>query len=463
MINTEVITTAASKTKRVLIIDDERSAREGLSELVQSWGYTTTTAKDGQEAIEIINSFHPDLIICDLVMPKMDGITMLKKIRQHSDAMAIILTAQGSIDSAVEAIKEGACDYLTKPIDIIRLQNLLGQLSEKSDIVDEIKRLRRELREFGKFGSLIGKSELMKELFRQIEIAAPTGASVLINGESGTGKELVARAIHDMSPRRAGSFIAINCSAIPPFLLESEIFGYDKGAFTGANRTKEGCYELAHNGTLFLDEISEMATELQSKLLRVLEDGTFRRIGGKQELRADVRLVAASNTPFKKALAKGKLREDLYYRLNVFCLELPSLQDRPEDIPLLVQYFINEFNRENSKSVRGADAQTLQCLQSHIWPGNVRELRNIIERAVIVAKQDLLTMDDMPTPIKVGTTHTTKAAAGPHLRVAIGSPLKEVENRLIQKTLELTRGNKTAAARKLGITVKTLHNKLARL
>jgi DNA-binding NtrC family response regulator len=459
-----------STCRKVLIIDDEKNACEGLSELIQSWGYLCSTASNGIEALTKMVSLQPDLIICDLVMPKMDGLALLKQLKEHQkeerDSLIIILTAQGSIDSAVEAMREGAYDYLTKPVDIVRLKNVLHQACEKAEILDEVKQLRQQLLDLGKFGGLIGQSNLMKDIFRQIELSAPTSAPVMINGESGTGKELVARALHEMSRRKHGPFIVINCAAIPATLLESEIFGHERGAFTGANKTKEGCFELANHGTFFLDEIAEMAPDLQSKLLRVLQDGTFRRVGGTQELRADVRIVAASNLNFRQAIANGKLREDLYYRLNVFCFSLPRLADRGEDISLLTQHFIHEFNQLHQKQVRGAEQEVLSCLEHFPWPGNVRELRNTLERAVILAKKSLLTLEDLPENIVAAYSAQQSQAAAPgssQYVVNLGTPLQTIEYQIIQKTLLLVGGNKTVAAKKLGISLKTLHNKIKKL
>jgi DNA-binding NtrC family response regulator len=436
-------------------VDDEESARSGLAELLESWGYETETAEDGRTALSKIGSFHPHLVVCDLIMPRMDGTALLKRVKGE-DLIFIMLTAQGSIDSAVVAIKEGAYDFLTKPIDIVRLKNLLEHLGEKMQSDDEIKRLRKELKRLGSFGKLIGTTPAMQELFHQIELAAPSTASVLISGASGTGKELVARAIHEMSPRRNAPFVPINCSAIPGTLLESELFGHEKGSFTGAIRTKEGCFELADGGTLFLDEIATMATDLQSKLLRVLENGTFRRVGGKEELHANVRLIAASNIQFEDALQEGLFRDDLFYRLNVFHLQLPSLRERLGDIPLLAQHFVEIFAEKNAKPVRSIHPDAVAVLKNHTWPGNVRELRNTIERAVIVSRNRVIGVEDLPESVRQRT------AEGPDLVIQLGSSIDEMEKQMILRTLDMTGGNKTEAARVLGISLKTLHNKLNR-
>jgi len=365
-----------------------------------------------------------------------------------------MLTAQGTIDSAVEAIKLGAYDYLTKPIDIVRLRNIIFQIIEKLEIESEIKVLRQQLKQLGSFGTLRGNTPIMQEVFHQIEVAAPSTASVLISGASGTGKELVAKAIHELSPRRPGPFIAINCAAIPETLLESEIFGHERGAFTGAIKTKEGCYEMADRGTIFLDEISQMALDLQSKLLRVLETGTFRRVGGKDEIAADVRIVAASNVDFEDAVKESLLRDDLFYRLNVFHLHLPELKERIPDIPLLAMGFIQEFNKKNDKEIKAIDHDAHNFLKSYSWPGNVRELRNVIERAVIVSKGSIITVSDLPPNI------TENIQTGPEVSFKIGMSITDIEKEAIVKTLDYTAGNKTEAAKILGISLKTLHNKL---
>ena len=441
--------------KRVLIVDNEESTRTGLQELIESWGFDTAVAEDGRTALDKVKSFHPHLILTDLIMPRMDAIALLKKV-DPSECMVILLTAHGNIDSAVEAIKLGAYDYLTKPVDIVRLKNILENLIEKIDADQEVKLLRTQLRQLGSFARLNGTTPAMQELFQQVEVAAPSDASVLIFGASGTGKELVARSIHDLSPRRHAPFIPINCSAIPATLLESELFGHERGAFTGAIKTKEGCFELADGGTLFLDEIATMALDLQTKILRVLENGRFRRVGGKEELQANVRLIAASNVKFEEAIRDGLFREDLYYRLNVFQLSLPLLRERRGDIPLLAQHFVDEMARRNNKQVNGIAPNAMGCLKNYSWPGNVRELKNTIERAVIVAHEKQIGIADLPEAIRKHPIET------PALSFPIGTPLDELEKQAILRTLDLTGGNKTEAAKMLAISLKTLHNKLNR-
>src|SRR5918992_2491601 len=370
--------------ERVLIVEDDPPTRSGLAELVGAWGFQTEEALDGEEGLQKVTTFRPAIIVSDLVMPRMGGHDLLRALKdQLSDITFILLTAQGTVESAVEAIKDGAYDYLSKPVDPQRLRILLQKAVERQATLREVRHLRRQLREQGSFGRIVGNSPGIRGVYRVIEQAAPTQASVLISGESGTGKELVAQTIHELSPRATFPFVAINCAAIPETLLESEIFGHEKGAFTGAQDRRIGVFELAHRGTLFPDEIAEMMPATQVKLLRVLQERVLRRLGGRQEISVDVRGIAATNMDPAEAVRTGKLREDLYYRLNVFALELPPLRDRREDIPLLVQQFLNEFNSRNAKSVRALDGGAMRMLEQYNWPGNIRELRNVIERATI--------------------------------------------------------------------------------
>src|SRR3989442_8681011 len=342
--------------ERVLIVEDDAAARAGLEQLVKSWGFIAESASDGEEALEKVTTFRPAIVISDLVMPRMDGLELLRALQQQgADATTLLLTAKGTVETAVEAMKAGAYDYLTKPIDIQRLKILLDKIVERLETLREVKALRRQLREHGTFGPLIGNSPEMRKIYQVIEQAAPTNASVLITGESGTGKELVAQTLHQLSPRASFPFVAINCAAIPETLLESEIFGHEKGAFTGAADRRGGRFELADRGTLFLDEIGEMTPATQVKLLRVLQERRFRRLGGRTEQSVDVRVLAATNADPLEAVQKGKLREDLFYRLNVFALGLPPLRERKEDLPLLIQAFINEFNTRNQRSIVGVD------------------------------------------------------------------------------------------------------------
>jgi DNA-binding NtrC family response regulator len=426
---------------------------------VQAWGFQTDEAPDGEEALRRVTTFRPAIIVSDLVMPRMGGFDLLRALKdQLSDISFILLTAQGTVESAVEAIKEGAYDYLTKPVDPQRLQILLQKAVERQETLREVRHLRRQLREQGSFGRIVGNSAEIRSVYRVIEQAAPTSASVLIWGDSGTGKELIAQTIHELSPRAQFPFVAINCAAIPETLLESEIFGHEKGAFTGAHDRRTGVFELAHRGTLFLDEIAEMVPATQVKLLRVLQERTFRRLGGRQEQSVDVRVIAATNQNPGEAVRNGKLREDLYYRLNVFAMELPPLRNRRDDIPLLVQSFLSEFNRVNAKNIRAVDQEAMYTLEHYQWPGNIRELRNVIERATILADGDFIEARHLP-PTLVARGEETVAT----MTISPGTTVDEAERRLIVLTLEHTRNNKTRAAEILGISLKTLHNKLNRM
>ena len=451
--------TATTSGERVLIVEDEPTTRLGLTELVSTWGFTTDSAADGQEALQRITTFRPSIIISDLVMPRMGGLELLRTLKEEGNALTIvILTAQGTVETAVEAIKEGAYDYLTKPVEPQRLKILLDKIVERQDTLREVKVLRKQLREHGSFGKMIGNSSQMRKVYQTVEQAAPTQASVLIWGESGTGKELVAQTIHQLSPRAQMPFVPINCAAIPETLLESEIFGHEKGAFTGASDRREGCFELADRGTLFLDEIAEMTPSTQVKLLRVLQERKFRRLGGRNEQTVDVRVIAATNVNPADAVKNGKLREDLYYRLNVFAIELPPLRLRKDDLSLLVQSFLTEFNDRNHKSVSALDPASTRILEQYNWPGNVREVRNVIERAVILANGEFVEPKHLP-PLVTDSPDVVK----PVVALEPGTTVEEAERRLILMTLEHTRDNKTRAAEILGISLKTLHNKLNKL
>src|SRR5471030_1473945 len=457
---TAVVDAPPVSSERVLIVEDDTAARVGLEQLVRSWGFIAESASDGEEALQKVTTFRPAIVITDLVMPRMDGLALLRALPlQGADVTTLLLTAQGTVETAVEAMKEGAYDYLTKPVDIQRLKILLDKIVERLGTLREVKSLRRQLREHGTFGSMIGNSPEMRKIYQVVEQAAPTGASMLITGESGTGKELVAQTIHQLSPRASFPFIAINCAAIPETLLESEIFGHEKGAFTGASERRQGCFELADRGTLFLDEIGEMTPATQVKLLRVLQERTFRRLGGRTEQTVDVRVIAATNVDPVDAVAKGKLREDLYYRLNVFSLRLPTLRERKEDLPLLIQAFIAEFNARNQKSIAGLDQAAMRMIEHHAWPGNVRELRNVIELATILAPGPFIETKHLPPVL----TDLPAVPQQTPMALTPGTTVEQAERQLIVMTLAHTRDNKTRAAEILGISLKTLHNKLNRL
>ncbi|MEZ5319614.1 MAG: sigma-54 dependent transcriptional regulator [Vicinamibacterales bacterium] len=448
---------------RLLVVEDDAAQRVGLQQLLKSWGFTVDAATDGRDALEKIAADRPTIVLTDMVMPGMDGLDLLRALRQQdvTDITVVMMTGQGTVETAVEAIKQGAYDYIPKPVDPQRLKILLDQIVERHGTLREMRALRRHLQEHGRFGKMIGASRQMKAIYQVIEQAAPTSTSVLVTGESGTGKELVAQTIHQLSPRASQPFVPINCAAIPDTLLESELFGHEKGAFTGAIARRQGCFELANRGTLFLDEIAEMTPVTQAKLLRVLQERTFRTVGGTREQSVDVRVIAATNVNPLEAVKQGKLREDLFYRLNVFPIALPPLRERKEDLPLLIDAFIREFDERNGKAVAGVNDRTMDIFQKYEWPGNVRELRNVLERATIVAKNPLIEPGDLP-PLSTGVGAAAEpAAAGAGLTA--GTTVDEAERRLIEITLDHTGGNKTRAAEMLGISLKTLHNKLNRM
>jgi DNA-binding NtrC family response regulator len=452
-------------TERVLIVEDELHALAGLAELVSGWGYRTETARDGIEGLEKVAEWFPGIIVTDLKMPRMDGIELLSRLSEMQlNAAVIVLTAQGSIERAVEAMKMGAYDFIQKPIDPTRLKTVLANASRQRETERELEVTRRKLRETGFLGSLVGSSRKMQEMFAMIERVAPSTVSVLITGESGTGKELVARTLHELSPRRGKPFVAVNCAAIPETLIESEIFGHEKGSFTGALERRAGCFELAEEGTLLLDEIGEMPVGTQAKLLRVLEDRKLRRLGSKVETPMNVRVLAATNKNPEEAVADGHLRGDLYYRLNVFNLHMPPLREHKEDIPAIIEALLADMNSKHGREVKGVDGEMLARLMAHDWPGNVRELRNTIERAVILCGEGYMETRHLPPTFgqrfmrSDAMNNNNNNDSGVH--VEIGSTVDEAERMLILKTLESTRNNKTRAAEILGISLKTLHNKL---
>ncbi len=446
--------------EKVLIVEDEEYERTGLAELVQGWGYDTETACDGVEALLAVEAWNPGIVVTDLRMPRMDGMQLLEHIAAQPQQVAVILlTAQGSVDAAVSAMKSGAFDFIEKPVNPARLRNILQNASRLRGTERELEASRRKLRDVGVFGALVGPSKRMQEVFRLIEMVAPSTASVLITGESGTGKELVARTIHSLSNRKTKPFVAINCAAIPETLIESEIFGHEKGAFTGALERRIGCFELAEGGTLLLDEIGEMPIATQAKLLRVLEDRKLRRLGSKSETSVDVRVLAATNKVPEDAVAKGYLRNDLYYRLNVFNIQLPPMRDHKEDTAALVQALLAEMNQKHGRAVGGISDQVSGAFQSYAWPGNVRELRNTLERAVIVCDGSIIEMKHLPPGFGQVVPRAPVQEANA-VRLGVGTTVDEAERLLILKTLEATNNNKTRAAEILGISLKTLHNKL---
>jgi DNA-binding NtrC family response regulator len=445
-------------SQRVLIVDDEESARQGLCEVVARWGFETDMAADGQDALTHLEEFDPLVVITDIIMPRLDGFELLTRVRETRPSTAVImLTGQGSVDAAIRSVKEeGAFYYFEKPIDMRKLQLVLKRAAEYSGARRENEVLRRQLRQYGAFGEMVGNSHGMREIYTLIEQVAPSSASVLITGESGTGKEMVARSIHKLSHRSDQPFVAINCAAVPETLMESELFGHEKGAFTGASERRIGCFELADKGTLLLDEIAEMPFTLQAKLLRVLEDKTVRRLGSTKETSVDVRVIAATNKDPFKAVQSSSLREDLLYRLNVITIKVPPLREHRDDIALLAQHMVDELSRRHSRPAQVISTETMDALLAYHWPGNVRELRNVIERAVVICAEEEIQKRHLPPHI---TGHEPSPATDT-LMIPVGVPLEEVERRVILSTLARADYNKTRAAEVLQISLKTLHNKL---
>jgi len=461
------------KLLKVLIVDDEVSQRTGLAGMVNAWGMSADTASEGGEALEKVASFSPDVIVTDLNMPGMDGYQFLEKLKElGSDAPpSIVLTAFGSIETGVRTVHElGAFWFLEKPVQSNVLQVLLRRAAMHNSLRTTNRILERQLLYKGSLGEMVGTSPRMQEIFVLLQQAGPTNACVLISGESGTGKELVARTLHALSPRRQGPFFAINCAALPETLIESELFGHEKGSFTGASERRAGCFEVAQGGTLLLDEIGEMPALTQAKLLRILEDSKVRRLGGKTEFEVDVRVVAATNKIPEEAVRGGYLREDLYYRLNVFHIHLPPLRERRDDIASIAEFLIGELNHKHNCKVSDVSQEVMEGFLRHNWPGNVRELRNVLERAVILAGEGTIELKHLPAllqnkataPVAATTAAAadTPAAPSDSVQFSIGTTVEEAEKGLILRTLEHTKNNKTRAAEILGISLKTLHNKL---
>ncbi len=445
----------------ILIVDDEKNTREGLARALQR-SYRVLTAESGPAALRLLDTEPVDLLLSDVRMPEMDGLTLMKRaLARLPQPVCVLLTAYGTIDAAVEATKQGAYDYLTKPVNLDRLETVIQRALASRAMETENRHLREQLdRRFG-LENIIGQSPQIQELLETIRQVAPSRATVLIEGESGTGKELVARALHQFSPRSRGPFIAVHCAALSPTLLESELFGHERGAFTGAVARHTGRFEAADGGTLFLDEIGEIPPEIQVKILRVLEERRFERVGGRETLEVDVRLIAATNRDLQRMVGEGRFREDLYYRLNVVAITLPPLRERAGDIPLLVDRFLKEFAAENGKPIPTLTSDAMDALMSYSWPGNVRELRNTVERMVVLAKSDRLTVRDLPPAIREQVRHRsgTSPAFSDDMAASTLS-LEEAERRMIMRALESGNGNRTRAAQQLGISPRTLHRKL---
>jgi two-component system response regulator HydG len=447
------------KENTILVVDDDQAHRTMLRTLLSGWGYKIVEADDGQVAIEKVHEQAFDMILMDIRMLKVSGLEALDGIKTYNPAIpVIIMTAYSSVETAVEALKKGAYDYLTKPLDFDELRLAMERAMDHSQLKEENRLLRETLGSHFDRQNIIGRSTAMVKLLETVAQVAPSEATVLITGDSGTGKELIAGAIHFNSPRKDGSFVKVNCAAITETLLESELFGHEKGAFTGAHRLKEGRFRQADGGSLFLDEVSEMSLGMQVKLLRALQEREITRVGGEEVIKVDVRVIAATNKDLIQEIESERFREDLYYRLNVVTLNVPLLRERKEDIPLLAQHFLSTFAEKNRKQIKGFTPQAMDQLLKYDWPGNVRELMNAVERAVVLSRSEYLDEQDLFLVIK----DALSAEEEPPSRYAVPAdlPLEDVEKATILKTLESTGGNKSEAARRLGITRKTLHKKL---
>ena len=446
--------------RKVLVVDDDRAHRTMLRTLLRGWGYDAEEADDGKTAVESVERRPFDLVVMDIRMIKVSGIEALDRIKTINPAIPVILmTAYSSVETAVEALKKGAYDYLTKPLDFDKLKVTMERAMEHIHLKEENRMLKESLGKHFDRRNIIGNSSAMRLLLETVAQVAPSEATVLLQGESGTGKELIAGAIHFNSPRKNGPFIKINCAAIAETLLESELFGHEKGAFTGADRKKEGKFVQANRGSLFLDEIGEMSLTMQAKLLRVLQEREVTRVGGESVIPVDVRVIAATNQKLKNKIEEGEFREDLYYRLNVVELGMPNLRDRREDIPLLAQRFLETFSEKNSKEVKGFTPQAMNHMIRYDWPGNVRELMNAVERAVVLTRSPFIDREVLPISSEDLIEESGLFEAFANSSIA-GKPLEEVERQAVVGTLDLCGGNKSEAARRLGITRKTLHSKL---
>lgn len=444
---------------RVLIVEDEENARKGYEALLRKWGCEVLGVATGEDGLARFPEFQPAVILADVELPGMNGLDLLRRLHETSpDTPVIIITGRGSDERVVQAIEAGAFWYIEKPLKPPVLRSLLDRAMGKIRDRKEVAALTRQLRDAGRLGEMVGTSKVMLDVMRQIDTAAPSTASVLITGETGTGKEIVARTIHRLSPRAHQPFVAINCAAIPESLMESEIFGHEKGSFTGAAERRLGCFELADGGTLLLDEIGEMPAATQSKLLRVLEDHKVRRIGSKVETPIDVRVLAATNKDPQLAVAQGLLRQDLYFRLNVFQIHLPPLREHKDDLPALVEQLLREMNQKHGRQVLAVNSEVLEIFRAYTWPGNVRELRNVLERAAIASDHGVIGRAHLPEGFARGPMAKTGELSG--LRFPPGTTVEAAERELIFQTLNATNQNKTRAADLLGISLKTLHNKL---
>jgi two-component system response regulator HydG len=439
----------------VLIVDDDNSLRDSLRKALEKEGYSVSEAASGTAGLEKVRGEPPEVALVDLKMPDMSGLDVLKSLKATAPEVEVIMmTGFGTIEKAVEAMKDGAYDFITKPFRRHVIVNALRKALEKRSLVAVNRHLRNQLEMALETHSIVGNSPAIRRVMELVEQVAPSSATVLIQGDSGSGKEWLANIIHNSSPRRGKPFIKVSCAALPETLLEAELFGYERGAFTGAVSRKEGRFELAHGGTLFLDEVGEISPAMQVKLLRVLQTGEFERLGGTRTISSDVRLIAATNADLKKRMEDGTFREDLFYRLNVITMTMPPLRDRLEDLPLLATHFVQVFRDKNNKRIRGISTDAMELLRNYAWPGNVRELENAMERAVVLSKDDLITPQDLPDVV------VDRPREDSEIRIPLGMPLEEVEKRVIRETLSRSNGEKAVTAKLLGISTRTIYRKL---
>ncbi len=454
-----------SASKNILLVDDHKPFRDSLAKILQGEGLRVFPADDGEEALGILRNEFIHLILTDLKMPKMDGVELLQVAKTiHPEVEVILITGYGTVDTAVTAMKEGAYDYIQKPFKPREILKLVRKALEKQSLVLENRLLQERIKDFQKFEKIVGRSPAMKKVLEIVAQVAPSSATVLIQGESGTGKEVIAQAIHDLSPRVNKPFVKVSCAALPETLLEAELFGYERGAFTGAIARKEGRFELANGGTLFLDEIGEVSPTVQVKLLRVLQVGEFERLGGTKTFRADVRLVAATNMNLLEAVERKAFREDLFSRLNVITLILPPLREREGDIPLLAHHFLEIFQKKNNKDVKGFTQEALEVMLQYSWPRNVRQLENAVERAVVLTRGEMIVPGDLPPEI-LKTVELSLAGEAAMMdektiSVSLGTPLEAIERRVIEETLKHSRGDKNLASKILGISARTIYRKM---
>lgn len=448
--------------KAILVADDHPGVREGICKTLQKEGYTVVAASDGEEAINILQKHDIGLVLTDLRMPRVDGAELMKVAKNIKPEIEVILiTGHGTVEVAVEVMKEGAFDFIQKPVDRVPLLKTVKKALEKQSLIAENRRLNEELKSIRGSGNVIGKSHVMRKMMDLVAQVASSSATILITGESGVGKEVIAQAVHDLSLRTNKPFIKVSCAALPETLLEAELFGYERGAFTGAVARREGRFELAHGGTLFLDEVGEINPAIQVKLLRVLQNGEFERLGSGKTFKADVRLIAATNVPLKEAVDNKKFREDLFYRLNVINIQIPPLRDRKEDIPLLAHHFLQMYCRKNDKKITDFSREALDVLTNYAWPGNVRELENTVERAVVLTRGNQITIDVVPDEILSCAQENPNIAIDERsINIPIGMPLKEIERRVMEATLRQSKGDKNIASKLLGISTRTIYRRL---